>query len=75
MRKILISEKAIQGQHPDMIEAINQITNRHQSLIEQIASIYFLVPQFIHSVNLVRWYALYRNNGQYNKDTYFTSYN
>ena len=34
---------------------------------------YMELPLFIHTINLVRWYALYRNKGKYNKDTYFSS--
>ena len=34
---------------------------------------YMQLPLFIHTINLVRWYALYRNKGKYNKDTYFSS--
>lgn len=39
--------------------------------IEEIAKLYILLPSYIHSVDLVRWMANFRNNGLYNKDTYF----
>ena len=32
-----------------------------------------MLPIYIHTVNLVRWFALFRNNGEYNKDTYQSS--
>ena len=54
---------------------INIITHNHKEVIEEAARLYLLLPSYIHSVNLVRWYAQFRNEGQWNKDTYVVSYN
>lgn len=75
LREILIYEKEYQGKYKETISIINAITQNHKGIIEEAARLYLLLPAYIHSVNLVRWYSKYRNEGQWNKDTYVVSYN
>lgn len=73
LRQAIMFDQGLQAKHKDKIEIINKILTMKQNIIRDITRMYIQLPLFIHSINLVRWYAIFRNKGKYNKDTYFTA--
>ena len=71
MRKAILFDKHLSGQYKDLTQTLIALMTHKQEFITDVARMYTQLPLFLHSVNLVRWYALYRNDGEYNKDTYF----
>lgn len=56
-----------------VIDMIQEVTVHNLQYIDYTVNLYFMLPIYIHTINLVRWFAVFRNNGQYNKDTYQSS--
>lgn len=54
-----------------MINSITGLTL--DSVVDFTARHYILLPSYMHTLNLVRWNALFRNNHAYNKDLYFSA--
>lgn len=71
MRKAILFDKHLSSQYKDFTQTLISLMTHKQDFITEVARMYTQLPLFLHSVNLVRWYALYRNDGEYNKDTYF----
>lgn len=63
MRQVLIFEKVLQFKFQTVIEMINKLTTSHVHCIKEVAHLYLLLPSYIHTINLVRWYAINRNDG------------
>ena len=59
--------------HRRTSEMISFILSSEQSCIEEAARLCIELPIFVHSINLVRWFAQFRNGGRYNEDCYLTS--
>ena len=74
LRTIFIREKAFQHSYADTLDCINALTSSSKDIIEHIVRLVLDLPACVHSVNLVRWYALFRNHGVYNTDLYFVLY-
>ena len=75
MRKAILFDKDLSIQFKEVINDLNQVMTVRQYVITDVARMFIKLPLFLHSVNLVRWYALYRNDGVYNKDTYVSAMN
>ena len=75
MRKAILFDKDLSIQFKEVINDLNQVMTVRQYVITDVARMFIKLPLFLHSVNLVRWYALYRNDGAYNKDTYVSAMN
>ena len=73
LRNIIQTEKTFKTDYKLASEYINMVIFKHKEIVDEIARIYILMPSYIHSINLVRWYGQFRNKGRYNKDTYFTA--
>ena len=74
LRQILILDKDLQRKYKKSLWMINSITGMSlDSVVDFTARHYILLPSYMHTLNLVRWHALYRNNGRYNKYLYFSA--
>ena len=73
MRQAILFDKTLADRYKGLMQLLTSILTLQKHLIADIAIMYMQLPLFIHSVNLVRWYALYRNEGLYNTDTYVTA--
>ena len=71
LRMVLIKDKTYQVVYKEIVDAINAITAAPQSLVSPVIDLHLDLPAYIHSVNILRWYAVFRNNGVYNTDLYF----
>lgn len=74
LRQVLIYEKSWQPEYKGIIEKINWLTSARKDLVQDVARMYLELPTLLHSMNLVRWYGQFRNNGKYNKVTYFPAF-
>lgn len=70
LRSGLISNKQLGAEYKIVITLINQITTLKKDIVQVITQIYLQLPVLVHMVNLIRWYGIYRNRGEYNKDAY-----
>ena len=71
---MLLLEKNTEGlKYGHLIDIINNIKGIDDECIKTVADNYILLPQQVHTINLVRWYGIYRNDGVYNKATYLTA--
>lgn len=73
MRKAILFDKDLSLQFKEVINDLNQVMTVKQYIITDVARMFIQLPLFVHSVNLVRWYAAHRNEGEYNKDTYVSA--
>lgn len=73
LRQAILFSKSLQASHKKVIECINFIFADNDKFIDEVVRLFVGMPTFIHSINIVRWYALFRNDGRYNKDTYVTA--
>lgn len=74
LRALFIKEKQLQQQYKGVLESINKLTSTSQEVVLKVVQMFFDLPMAIHSVNIIRWYGLYRNDGAYNTDFYFQLY-
>lgn len=54
-----------------LIPVLNSLLTQKQEIITEVVRLYIQLPIYLHVINLVRWYAQFRNKGVYNKATYF----
>lgn len=73
MRQAILFDKTLADRYKGLMQLLTSILTLQKQLIADIAIMYMQLPLFMHSVNLVRWYAEYRNDGVYNADTYMTA--
>lgn len=76
IRAIFIKEKLYQQHYKGVIESINAMTasTTNQEPIMDIVRMFHDLPSYIHTINILRWYGMYRNHGTYNTDLYFSVY-
>ena len=50
-----------------MLPQINKMT---KDCILSTAQLYLQMPYYVHTINILRWFAQFRNYGEFNKDSY-----
>ena len=50
------------------------LTSHAQDQVTEIVKMYYDRPSLLHTLNIIRWYGLYRNGGVYNVDLYLSVY-
>lgn len=70
LMKGLIMNKTQRTEQHHLIDILNTITTKNKESIEYVSRLYINLPSYIHAINLIRWYGLYRNKGVYNKGMY-----
>lgn len=68
---MFIKDKTYQQSYRDTLDCVNALTSTAKHVVEHIVRMFLGVPNYIHQVNILRWYAQFRNNGIYNTDLYF----
>lgn len=74
---MLLFDKKLQSQSkhlPDMLHTLLSTPSAHDAIAE-VAELYAKRCASVYTINLVRWYGLFRNDGAYNKDAYFALVN
>lgn len=61
LRSVLLSDRKLKAKHAEVIKMINHLSLHKDKAVESTARTFLLLPSFVHTINLVRWYAKYRN--------------
>jgi len=65
LRTLFIQNKNLQKRFKEFLSEIN---NLEPIYIEKVAFKHMQLTKWIHSINLLRWYGMYQNKGNYNAD-------
>lgn len=73
LRQTILCNPGLLMAHRRTVEMISTILTDDAKRIGEAARLCIELPVFIHTINLVRWFALFRNGGRYNEECYLTA--
>ena len=71
IRVMFIKDKTYQQSYRETLDCVNALTSTDKQVVEQIVRMFLGLANYIHQVNILRWYANFRNGGVYNSDLYY----
>lgn len=55
-----------------MINTLSGASDESNALKRFIVKFHLLMASYVQSIDMIRWYAIYKNGERYNKESYFS---
>lgn len=68
LQKYLTSNKKFKTQCKELIQTLSSIPYETKA---RAVKFHLVLSSYVHTVQLLRWYGMFKNDGEYNKDLYF----
>jgi len=68
LRTFIINSKTLKSKSKRLIAELTNMTPEFKSFAVKL---HLRLGMFMHAINLLRWYGMFKNDGRHNKELYF----
>lgn len=74
LRQVILMSSDFKNKYRDAIPYLNNLCYEHHPINIDISHATYIQLIYQHTLHLIRWYAMFRNEGRYSVDAYVTVY-